>query len=362
MSKTPENNAAAMTVVDRNKSLPFIPDICTLQSVLVLILLGEMLALVLAIASTGLARFSWMDFGLSSLLIQWIILLSAALLCRLRDWLADQHRIAAGVIAYALVLVVGAFCLLGGQWLMLAEGLRWLVFVEQAVIVALVSGVVLRYLYLQQQLENQRTAEAQARLDALQARIQPHFLFNSLNTVASLIGFDNDQAETMIEDLSELLRASMRKPALVAVSDELTLCRSYMAIEAARFGDRLRYLEEIDPLVDDLVREAKIPNLLLQPLLENAIRHGIQAKKSGGNIVCAVKKDETQLFIEVSNPIPDTEALPQSGNRIALDNIRQRLVTCFGSRAGLTIKKTDEFYCASVFLPLAKTEKDPLCN
>ena len=316
-------------------------------------LLGQLLALVLTLANSSIIDFDWTYFGLSSFQVQWILLLNAALLCQVRSWLARLSRIKAGCFAFAMVIAVTLICSLLGQVLVLPS-VSWALLAEHLLFSAILGGVILRYLYLQQQLENRQRSEARARLDALQARIHPHFLFNALNTVASLVAIDSQKAEKTIEDLAELLRASLKQPSVVPVASELALCSRYMAIESLRFGSRLRYRETIDAQAEDLLEKSFIPNLLLQPLLENAIQHGIQAKRAGGDIVCAVKTDGGSLFIEVTNPLPDRSVSRQSGNRIALDNIRDRLKACFGSEAALSVVSNEEHFCAVVKVPLGK--------
>jgi len=150
-----------------------------------------------------------------------------------------------------------------------------------------------------------------ARLEALQARIRPHFLFNSLNSIASLIASDPERAELAVLDLSDLFRASLAKPgSLVAWRDELALARRYLSIEQYRLGARLELDWQVEGVPDDL----PIPQLTLQPLLENAILHGIQPRVEGGRVEVRARYVDGLFELCVSNPY-DAELAPASAAR-----------------------------------------------
>ena len=172
----------------------FLPYLCNPQSIGGLILAGELLAVALVLLQSELPGFSWLHMGSVSLAIQWIVLPSAAVLCNLQHIFRQFSLITSGALAYAIVLTIAASVLATGQWLLNVEPKFW-DFFNHMLVAAIFSGVMLRHLYLQQQLHNQRRAELQSRIHALQARIRPHFLFNSMNTIASLIAIDPDTAE-----------------------------------------------------------------------------------------------------------------------------------------------------------------------
>ncbi|GAB3111443.1 sensor histidine kinase [Pseudomaricurvus hydrocarbonicus] len=327
---------------------------CSLQAVFLLVLLGELLALALTLADSGLGRFDWEGLGLRSFLMQWIVLLSAALLCPLRFRLSRLPAWLAGALCYLLVLGVTLLCSGLGLWGVDGwqdDDLDTLL--GNLLLAAIFAGVVLRYLYVQQQWSNQQKAELSARLQALQSRIQPHFLFNSMNSIASLIATRPELAERLVEDLSSLFRASLAEPGLVALADELDLCHQYLEIEKTRLGDRLQVRWRVDPVLGEGSIPCRIPSLLLQPLLENAIQHGIQPLPEGGLVTIDVGLQGEQLTLGVTNPVPgkvtetafghsgasinspDT-ATGSSGNRIALDNIRHRLQAYFGDAASFS--------------------------
>jgi two-component system sensor histidine kinase AlgZ len=177
-------------------------------------------------------------------------------------------------------------------------------------------------------------ALAEARLQALQARIRPHFLFNSLNAVLSLVRAEPRRAETALEDLSELFRVLMadnRK--LIPLEQELELCRQYLAIESLRLEHRLT----VDWQIQDLPEDAMVPPLFLQPLLENAVYHGIEPSAQPGTISIEIQRKSERLEIILSNPVPKMTRT-QTGNKMALANIEARLQLHFDAEATLATK------------------------
>ncbi len=184
-------------------------------------------------------------------------------------------------------------------------------------------------------------AQAEARVQALQARIRPHFLFNSLNTVASLIPVDPENAEAAILDLADIFRGSMRRAdRLISLGDELQLARQYLDMEKRRLGDRL----EIDWRVDELPPDASVLPLMLQPLLENAVGHGVQSQMRVAELLSTAVPKGDQIVITIGNPIA-AEGSEPGGHGMAIDNIRERLQLAFGSRANLlTNQDADQFY------------------
>lgn len=325
----------------------FLPDLCTVQAVFHLILVGELLAIALTVVHGGVVDFNWNRLGVLSMLIQWIVLTSAACLCPLRPWFRRQHPMVAGVISYLLVLGITVLYTVVGAFIQDLDGpFPWDQLLTNLMLAAVFAGIVLRYFYLQQQLRNQQQAELTARIQALQARIRPHFLFNSMNSIASLIAIDQDAAEKMVVDLSELFRASLSEPGLIPLENELELCRRFVAIEQIRIGDRLQVEWDLDHMP-----EAKVPSLLLQPLIENAIYHGIQPLLEGGTVTIAVKRVGSHCRIQVRNPIGDTQQASNKGNGMALENIRHRLEAHYGAKGELQVQATASFYEVTVEFP-----------
>jgi two-component system sensor histidine kinase AlgZ len=214
---------------------------------------------------------------------------------------------------------------------------------------AIIAGIILRYFYIAHQRQLQARAESEARLKALQARIRPHFLFNSLNTVASLAHDRPDLAERALEDLADLIRASLGDGAgLVPFSDEVALARGYLELERLRLGERLQVLWELD----DMTNTVPVPPLVLQPLVENAVFHGVEPRLEGGTVRVAARMEGGGLLVEVSNPEPATaDALHRDGNRMALENIRQRLAGRWGGAASLTMEQGSGEYHVRLRIP-----------
>lgn len=340
---------------DKNQQNPasgLIPNLCSGYALLLLILAAELLAVLLAVAHSGLRDLHWADLGLVSSLVQWVVLSSAAILCYLQPYLIRLGSVMAGVLSYGIVLLVTALCSAAGQWLLRDLGKDtidgWQV-ASHLVIAAVLAGIVLRYLYLQQQLQKQQQAELQARIQALQSRIEPHFLFNSMNSIASLIAVDPKLAERQVEDLSDLMRASLAEAALIPAGRELQLCRSYLQIQQARLGERLRLQWQVQSLPEGV----HLPNLLLQPLVENAIKYGVEPAAEGGQIRVNAQVAGDKLKLVVSNTAPDTAvAEPEAGNRMALDNIRHRLAAHYGDKASLKLEKQGVDFVATIVIEL----------
>ncbi|SHF81169.1 two-component system, LytT family, sensor histidine kinase AlgZ [Microbulbifer donghaiensis] len=339
----------------RPEQAPFLPDLCSVSALAALVLMGELLALVLVLAVDGLRAFSWERLGLVSLAVQWVILPSAALLCRLRPRLARlSHRLAGG-LSFAAVLAV-LLAVMGAQqwWQALLSSAPFDVwrFARDSLLGAICAGVVLRYAYVQQQLYNQQQAELGARIDALQSRIRPHFLFNSMNSLASLIAIDPERAERLVEDLSALFRASLADSRLVPLQQELALARRYLDIESLRLGERLQQHWD----VPDELGQLEVPSMLLQPLLENAVLHGVARLRAGGQIAVQINIENGRLLVAIDNPVPAAGEASGSadGNGIATDNIRQRLAAHYGDRFAFAAGRDGDRYRVQLLLPLAR--------
>jgi two-component system sensor histidine kinase AlgZ len=336
--------------------VPFLPDLCSVTALAALVLMGELLALVLVLALDGLSDFSWQRLGLVSLVIQWVILPCAAVLCRLRPYLAKLPHKHAGAISF--IAVLGVLGLVMGiqryvRALLLQADFDWWGLASDCLLGAICAGVVLRYAYLQQQLYNQQQAELGARIEALQSRIRPHFLFNSMNSLASLIAVDPDRAERLVEDLCVLFRASLADPKLVPLSQEIQLSQRYLEIEALRLGERLQQQWQQQGTLEDI----QVPSMLLQPLLENAVLHGVAQLREGGTITVAVKTEGGVLYIDIENPLPaETVHFTRESNGMAVENIRQRLAAYYGDRFKFTAGRVGDHYRVQLQLPLFPRE------
>ena len=192
----------------------------------------------------------------------------------------------------------------------------------------LLGSFCFRYLYLREQWFRQQNSELNARVQAMQARIHPHFLFNSLNNVISLIAIDPDKAEQMLLNLSRLFRASFQELKLVKLSDEIELCQRYLAIEQIRLGDRLQVEWKIEHA--ELCQQVQIPLLTLQPLLENSIFHGVEKFLTKSTISVLIEILQNQVNIVITNPFTKETIHKRQGHGIAIENVKQRLEAYFG--------------------------------
>jgi len=216
----------------------------------------------------------------------------------------------------------------------------------RAVLLAMATaGLLLAYFELRSRALS--PAQAEARLAALNARIRPHFLFNSLNAVLSLIRARPQQAEAALESLSDLFRAAMRDPGeLVSLADEIDLGRQYLELEKLRLGERLH----VDWQLAGVPMDLPIPPLMLQPLLENAVYHGIEPSPEGGAVTVAIRQVGEELRIVISNPTAGQ--LPHAaGNQMALANIRERLALYYDLEARLETEAGDHRYDVRITLP-----------
>lgn len=339
-----------------------LPDLCRGEGVLAAVVLAELLSILIVLASRGLYPFDWLMLGEVSLLALWITLLSALGLCLLRTRLVGLGRIAVALCCFALIIAVTALCSAIGQILLLwwqpqaslTAFSLWPVLQHMA-IAAIPAGILLRQLFLQQQLRLQQRAELESRIQALQSRIRPHFLFNSMNMIASLIGSDPDKAERVVEDLADLFRHALADSnTVVPLREELSLCRRYLALEKLRLGERLETLWEIG----DYGSGVRIPCLTIQPVLENAVYHGIQLIPEGGVLGVRVNRVGDRIDISVTNP-RNPRIQHNKGNRMAMNNIRTRLEAHFGPGSRVEAEVTDDSYITRISYPVPAEVQAP---
>lgn len=189
-------------------------------------------------------------------------------------------------------------------------------------------------------------ADTAARLAELQARIRPHFLFNTLNTAVALVRQDPARAEAVLEDLADLFRQALADPGeSVTLSEEVALARRYLAIEQVRFGDRLR----IEWLLDPEAGAARVPHLLLQPLVENAVRHGVEPSDTGAQVRVRTERRGDAVVIEVANTLPAGPG--RRGNGLAQENVRRRLALLHDVRAQFRVTQRDGTYQVRMEIP-----------
>ncbi|NBC12247.1 MAG: sensor histidine kinase [Gammaproteobacteria bacterium] len=335
-----------------------LPDFCSLPMTLGVVLYGELLAMLLALASSSPLAGFWARLGPLSLLVLGIVMLGASLLCILRIPLRRMPGPAAVATALAVIVAsavaVAWLCTILVPWaeaagLLPDDGARGLL-IRAGLISAIVGALMLRYLYLHQQWRSQVEAVANARLKTLQARIRPHFLFNSMNTIASLTQTDPRLAEEVVEDLADLFRASLATDAdRTTLAEELALSRRYLNIEAQRLGERLQVIWDLE----DLPGDAAVPPLILQPLVENAVYHGIQPSSQPGviRIVGRYRRGAVSLSIRNTLPRSADAARRHRGNGMALQNVSQRMEAMFPGTARVTRSLVDGDYLVRLVFP-----------
>jgi two-component system sensor histidine kinase AlgZ len=338
----------------------FLPELCLPQALLVLVVLAELLVLVLVLIEPMRPDFDWVRLALISLFVQWIVLLSAALLCGLRPWLARLRAGVAGAMGCLLVVAVTLLCTAVTDYCQVTASTSVDGIIERylrySLIALIMSALMLRYFYLQSQWRKQQQAELRARIESLQARIRPHFLFNTLNSIASLVATDPLKAEQAVLDLSDLFRASLGKPgSLTTWREELELAKRYLSIEQYRLGERLQLDWDVSAIPDDL----PIPQLTLQPLLENALIYGIAPRVEGGVVRVEADYERGVFILRVSNPY-DEVALRQtsSGTQQALANIGARITALFGPLASLSVERRDGRHFTCLRYPCARLTQE----
>lgn len=336
----------------------YLPDLCAPARVLGTVLTTEFVALLVTISRLGIAGPFWVDFGRNSMLLIWVALPTAGLLCVLRPHFARLRVPTATALIllalFAVTLTVSETAW-WGAWLLTAPpgsppppSARHAAYTLGNCVFSLIAGgMLLRYFYVSDEGRRHIEASARARIDALQARIRPHFLYNSMNTIASLTRSDPAAAERAVEDLADLFRASLSEARpLVRMSDELELARTYERIELLRLGERLH----VDWRVDAAASDAWVPGMFLQPLLENAIHHGIERLPAGGTVTVTVQRTDAGIDIEVDNPLIDSMSA-RPGNRIALANLRERLTLLYAGGAHFEADDTAGRFVVRLHLP-----------
>jgi two-component system, LytTR family, sensor histidine kinase AlgZ len=344
----------------------YLPDFCAQRTALAIVLIVELTAFVLTLARQSAIDF-WTDLACTSMLLLWIGLTVAALLCALRDRLL-RLTVAGGsaavlVIVTAVVAAVSVCAtLLGRTHLAIDSGGAALFptdagsFAVRNVWIGLVvTGLTLRYFYVAQQWRRSVELRATARVHALQARIRPHFLFNSMNTIAALTRSNPARAEGAVQDLADLFRATLcDQRDTITLAEELEVAHTYQRMEQLRLGERLK----VEWHTDALPAQALVPHLMIQPLLENAVYHGIEPRPEGGTITISGEVNGGQITVVVRNPMgPEADA--HDGNRLALANIRERLSLMYGERALMKSGRYDAEFIVTLRFPLIEKAAAP---
>ncbi len=325
----------------------FVPDLCNARAIIILLAVSEALVLAMTLIESSLLGFSWQRFTVMSFFVQWVCLLSVAVICPLRNVFVHLPALAASGLAIAVVATVTLVVSVAGEYLWPTnQGLvDWWWVARNVLIGGIFASMAMRYFYVQSQWQFKTQAELNARLAALQANIRPHFFFNTLNTVSSLIAIDPDKAERMLLDLAQLFRAVLKQDdSLILLQDEIELGKRYLDIEQVRLGERMR----VNWHMPKPLPAIKVPQLLLQPLLENAVYHGIAPSVEGGQIDIDLHEEKQQWRLEIRNT--KVASGTTGGNRIAQANIAARL-EALGQGARLQIDESAAQYRVQLWLP-----------
>jgi two-component system sensor histidine kinase AlgZ len=329
-----------------------LPAFCDLPALFALFVVGALTVTVMWLA--GDEGRDWAAYSVSMLFVTWLALVVTVALCKLRPALQSLPGLLPYVGVWLLIVLIVLVASAVARWLDGALQMQLIraplpVFVrDNAVIAALLGAAMLRYFYVLAQWQARLAAVSRAQVEALQARIRPHFLFNSMNTVAALIRVDPAAAERTVEDLCELFRAALGQHDASdgTLGEELALIERYLAIEQLRLGERLRIVRGFD----DLPAAFPLPRLLLQPLVENAVRHGVQPLRGGGVVTLRGQREGDGISIEIRNPLPDQPPAP--GNGHGLDSVRRRVAWRYGAQATVEAGPQGAEFVVRLHLPV----------
>jgi two-component system sensor histidine kinase AlgZ len=354
------------TTASRDARSLNLPDFCAARAVLAVVLIVTLTAVVLAVARQNIIGIAfWLDLARTSLFLLWCGMGSAAALCLLRTRLSRLPLATASAIALGSMLVVIALVSLGALWLgssailgpratnLLLPVAPQRFFAASLGIGAIIGALALRYFYVSGEWRRNIELQARSRVRALQARIRPHFLFNSMNTIAALTRSDPARAEQAVQDLADLFRANLSEQrSSITLKEELEVARIYQRIEQLRLGERLHVIWD----VNDLPMRAQVPGLLMQPLLENAIYHGIEPLPAGGVVTVSGSLEDGTIALTVRNPLPSKGDAAPAGNRMALENIRERMELIYPGRAAVEAGRVGDEYVVRLRFPHVAAE------
>jgi two-component system, LytTR family, sensor histidine kinase AlgZ len=341
-------NMLSVPSIEQNAPSDSLPDFRSLGVAVRILLLGNIAGFAAALIQSPVAAQFAPQFAQSAMVLEPVLLLSLVSLYTLSKWLA-RLPYAWGVTV--VILLVGVLTtLVLGLGMALDEPATPFGLLRAWMLCALLTAFLLAYFFWRRRAYSPALTEA--RLQALQARIRPHFLFNSINAVLSLIRSDPKRAEEALEDLAELFRALMQdNRRLSTLADEVALCRQYLNLEQLRLGERLR----VDWDIGAMPQDALVPQLLVQPLVENAIFHGIEPGTEPGTVRICIARDKNQVRVLLANPYhPDYQH--RAGNRMALANIRERLALHFDVEASLATEMVGNSFEIRIVLPYRRQE------
>jgi two-component system, LytTR family, sensor histidine kinase AlgZ len=325
----------------RDADADVLPNFCGDETLLRVLIFAILFALVVwLLRSPGSEPL--ISTGLILLFVTWVAISSMMLLCVLQRWLRRLGMLWGVVIPPLVAVLNTALVHLAAGYFGLADPSHRPSVIGVAILMSLIA---MHYLYLIAAWKEETQHVAHAREQALRARVRPHFLFNSMNTIAGLCRSDPAKAEQVTLDLADLFRAAFTTGPMHPLAAELELARAYLAIEQTRFGERLQ-LEWDTSETDDA--QLEVPTLVLQPLIENAIQHGIAPARGGGRIWVRSRHQEGSIVIEIGNTLGDKDG---NGTHTAGDEARARLRHAFGERASVRKTRSDQGFVVQITLP-----------
>ncbi|MEN9866209.1 MAG: hypothetical protein RL748_1799 [Pseudomonadota bacterium] len=338
-------------------ALDVIPDCCRIGVMVRVLLAVNFSVLIAVLMLAGNWRSGFLDFVELATVLEWATMLSLFGLCATRRLLVWRGwRVSAWMQRCLCALVP---MLMVGPLMRMMLQLDWFansfprITVMNTLLLSGVLGVLVQH-YFELRTRAFSPALSEARLQALQARIRPHFLFNSLNAVLSLIRTEPLRAETTLEDLADLFRVLMRDTRnLCSLGEEIHLCRQYLSIEKIRLGERLQVQWRLSNITELLLKRAQVPVLLLQPLLENAVYYGVERSTGAGLIKIHLSRSLDRIDIVITNPLPPG-VQRSGGNQMALLNIQERLALLYDVEAQLTYGPVDDQFEVRLRFPYVK--------
>jgi two-component system sensor histidine kinase AlgZ len=324
-----------------------LPNFRNLGTVLRTILLVNAIALFVALTQADTFPDFFKQILYGSALLQPVLLASLLVLYALNPMFAKiNYWQSATAIVALIALVTFGLDIMGGELFASQSDVGSFRYIRHTLESAIV--ILLLLSYFRWRALALSPAKQAARLQALQARIRPHFLFNSINAVLAIVRADPKRAETALEDMSDLFRMAMSEPhELVELDKEIQLARQYLALERLRLGERLQVQWNTDKMPPD----ALIPPLVLQPLLENAVYHGIEPLTDGGIIEVKIYCEAKELHLQVGNPVSSTGKPHNAGHKMALSNIRERLSLLFDVEAEYQVERDANYYSVHILIP-----------
>lgn len=356
--RTETNSMATSSASGRPSAVEnVIPDCCNVGVVfrVTLVVNGAILAATL-LQSQGL-RQGLLAFTESCMAVELATLSSLLCLCGTRKIIRTippwGQRVACALVPAALTSLTVRLVSFGGL-------MSTAITPMGGALIAVFFGALMQH-YFELRTRAFSPALSEARLQALQARIRPHFLFNSLNAVLSLIRTEPRRAEATLEDIADLFRVLMRDARdITTLADEVGLCKQYLSIEKIRLGERLQVEWNMADVSEEVLEKAQIPALMLQPLLENAIHYGVEPARGPVPVRITIARSIDRIDISVVNPIPilmTGDKAPTPGNHMALDNIRERLALLHDVEAQLTTSEARGFFEVRLRFPYVKADK-----